>query len=85
MTTRKPLAKQPVVDGPEPLWLCTECQKAKPVVAFYSRPGKNKRGLSPQCRECIKAVSQAWYAANKAHRQETKRAYRERIKHEKSQ
>jgi 5-methylcytosine-specific restriction endonuclease McrA len=43
---------------------CTKCNLTKPYSDFYKKKAKTRDGYRPSCKECDKAATQAWYAAN---------------------
>lgn len=58
--------------------VCGGCREEKPREAFYK--DKSKRdGLTSRCRECGKAKSNAYYAANRERRADYYAANRERL------
>ena len=42
---------------------CTKCGAEKPIEMFYARK-KSRDGHTSECKECIKAATAAWAAAN---------------------
>jgi hypothetical protein len=62
---------------------CTKCGELKPESEFYAAPGC-KDGLRGDCKDCHRASSRAWYAANresfKAYVTQWKRDHPERMR-----
>lgn len=55
---------------------CTKCGEVKPLDGFYIS-SRRKDGICPHCKECMKAYSAAWRAANPERVIETKSKWRD--------
>lgn len=56
--------------------VCTACKEAKPATSdFFHVHKASKDGLRPQCKECRKAESRAYYLANLDRVRENSRAW----------
>jgi hypothetical protein len=57
--------------------VCSKCEETKSLTEFYkSKSGKN--GLQAQCKECTKASSRRWLAANLDRKKETRKEWAKR-------